>query len=171
MNNRTHYIRRASAFFLAFMVSFVLASAYAVAFAGTVVTHVHDGDTYLVNASGVTYKVRLWAVDAPEVGQAGCAAARDAAAEMLKGQSIKVMSRGESYGRVVGQVLMKDGTDLSQQLLLEGLVLLDERYSKKLAYREAQAEAKMFRRGLWNTDFTPPWTWRKQHSSRGKVCQ
>lgn len=138
------------------------------AFASSVVS-VHDGDTFMVNTAGNVYKVRLWAVDAPELGQPGCAAARDAAADLLKGEDVKVLARGTSYNRTVGQVLTAKG-DLSLLLLQDGLVLLDERYSKKLEYRLAQSEARVNKRGLWGTKFTPPWVWRKQHSSRGKGC-
>lgn len=172
MNISHRYIRRSSAFFLALTMLVMLSvlGSCAQSASAAVIIRAHDGDTFHVHDGGSEYKVRLWAVDAPERGQPGCGAALMAMTDMAVGESLKITARGKSYDRTVAQVQTKRG-DLAEMLLREGLVLLDERYSKKLEYRNAQSEAQANRRGLWGTKFTQPWVWRKQHTSRGKACE
>lgn len=139
------------------------------ALAGSSVEHVHDGDTFTMSDGTSSYRVRLWAVDAPELGQEGCAAARNFASAMVA-NGITLVRKGSSYDRVVAQVLTRHG-DLATLMLAGGFVMLDERYSKRTDYRAAQEFAETNRLGIWANDPTPPWQWRKSNSSRGKACE
>lgn len=137
--------------------------------AGGNVEHVHDGDTFTLRDGASSHRVRLWAVDAPELGQEGCAAARNFASAMVA-NGITLVRKGSSYDRVVAQVLTRHG-DLATLMLAGGFVMLDERYSKRTDYRAAQEFAKTNRLGIWAANPTPPWQWRKSNSSRGKACE
>ena len=173
MTHKHVFIRRTSALFL-WLWALVLVASVAAAISpvqAAIVTQVHDGDTlHAVMSDGTERRVRLWAVDAPELGQPGCAAARAALHEITKGEEVRLIPRGTSYDRVVAQLLIEGG-DVAEILLRSGVVLLDERYSKRPAYTRAQDEARIYKRGVWAAERTPPWVWRKHNSSRGKACE
>lgn len=168
MTHKHPFIRRTSAFFL-YLTFFVMAASVTSCAVAATVLSANDGDTFRVQDAGAKYKVRLWAVDAPERGQPGCDAALDAVMDITASGDVKITRKGKSYDRIVAQVQTPKG-DLAEILLANGLVLLDERYSKNVEYRAAQSNAKANKLGLWATEFTAPWVWRKSHSSRGKGC-
>ncbi len=87
-------------------------------FAGQV-TRVVDGDTFWV--SGQRTRIRVWGLDAPEVGRAGGSAAAAQLAGLISGRSVQCRMRDvDRYGRVVGQCWLPDGRDIAAAMIASG---------------------------------------------------
>ncbi len=137
------------------------------AFSGLVVG-VTDGDTIKVMRDGREAKVRLASIDCPERGQAFGRSARYATTALVLGKTVTVVTEGrDQYGRIVGEVLLPDGSSLNRALVRAGWAWEFRRYSKDRTLAEIEAEARAARRGLW-ADPHPvsPWAYRKQYRSR-----
>jgi len=150
----------------------VLAIAIAAALAGCLphdsfegrCVKVYDGDTIEVMAGGPTsLRVRLHAIDSPEKGQPFSNAARKRTRELVQGKGVRVEVRDrDQYDRLVARVYV-EGSDVSEQLISEGLAWHYTRYSSELALGRAQREARKARRGLWqDPDPVPPWEFRRR---------
>ncbi|MGR3421462.1 MAG: thermonuclease family protein [Paracoccus sp. (in: a-proteobacteria)] len=87
-------------------------------FAGQV-TRVVDGDTFWV--SGQRTRIRVWGLDAPEVGRAGGSAAMAQLAGLAYGRSVQCRMRDvDRYGRIVGQCWLPDGRDIGAAMIASG---------------------------------------------------
>jgi endonuclease YncB( thermonuclease family) len=71
------------------------------------------------------------------------------------------------YGRVLGKVLL-DGEDMNLEQIRAGLAWHYKKYqgeqtvSDRVAYSDAEMEARRYERGLWgDPDPVPPWDYRK----------
>lgn len=126
------------------------------------VVGVTDGDTIKVlDADKVEHRVRLAGVDAPERKQPFSAKAKEALSKLVFEKEVTVaVTDRDRYGRLVGKV--KQGqTDVNTELVLKGWCWRYDAYDKKGEYREAQAEAKAAKRGLWADPVpVPPWEFR-----------
>ena len=146
-----------------------------------VIVRVSDADTFVCERSDHSQvKVRLFAVDAPEVkhrlrekDQPGGQEALKYARDNWQGKEVTVTPKGESYGRVVAEVTEK-GTEKSigLDLVAHGHAQVDQRYSKSKPLLAAESEARKEKRGLWKdgeSGVIAPWDWRKQQRNvRGK---
>jgi micrococcal nuclease len=132
------------------------------------VVSVHDGDTFTgVNESNQQVKVRLDAVDAPELGQPYGQASRKALGEMIFGKVVTVITKKhDRYGRAIGHVLIEK-RDINLELLEEGAVWHYEDYDHNKRLREAEQSARAAKKGLWR-DAAPiaPWDWRRNEKER-----
>jgi micrococcal nuclease len=132
------------------------------------VTGVHDGDTFTgVNDRNEEIKVRLDAVDAPELGQPFGRASEKALADKIFGKLVTVIrKKHDRYGRTIGHVLL-DKRDINLELLEEGAVWHYEEYDHNKRLREAEQLARAAKKGLWHDAHpTPPWDWRKSEKER-----
>lgn len=87
-------------------------------FAGQV-TRVVDGDTFWTN--GQRTRIRVWGLDAPEVGRAGGSAATAQLAGLVSGRSVQCRMRDvDRYGRIVGQCWLPDGRDIAAAMIASG---------------------------------------------------
>ena len=87
-------------------------------FAGQV-TRVVDGDTFWV--SGQRTRIRVWGLDAPEIGRAGGSAAMARLAGLVSGRSVQCRMRDvDRYGRIVGQCWLPDGRDIGAAMIASG---------------------------------------------------
>ena len=119
------------------------------------VLRVVDGDTYDVLAGGVTYRVRLMGVDAPEPDQPYGHQAADSVARLLgPKRPVLVTRRGvDLYGRALATLRLpvagKPALALDSLLVVRGWAWAwDPR--RRIAGRAAQqASAVAGRRGLW----------------------
>ncbi|WP_235184125.1 thermonuclease family protein [Hymenobacter sp. IS2118] len=137
--------------------------------AGRVVRLV-DADTYDVLAGGVTYRVRLMGVDAPEPDQPYGHQAADSVARLLgPKQSVLVTRRGvDLYGRALATVRLpvagKPALALDSLLVVRGWAWAFDP-KRRIAGRAAQqASAVAGRRGLWKcgaVGVLAPRQWRK----------
>jgi endonuclease YncB( thermonuclease family) len=135
-------------------------------FSGKVIG-VSDGDTITVLQNRTDTRVRLHGVDCPEKGQAFGNRAKEFTADLVLGQSVTIRPRGvDRYGRTVGEVLLPDGRNLSEELVRSGFAWWFRKYAasdKSLARLEADAHTA--RKGLWaDLHPVPPWEWRDQRA-------
>jgi endonuclease YncB( thermonuclease family) len=123
-----------------------------------VVKSVYDGDT--VTLSDGT-KVRLAHVNTPELRPAEpwAAEARDAAAALVLGREVEVLTDGtrDRYGRLVAS-LRVGGVDLGTQLVEQGLghvFVVPPEGGDVSALLVSQAAARAAKRGMWSNRESP----------------
>jgi endonuclease YncB( thermonuclease family) len=132
------------------------------------VVSVHDGDTFTgINQANEQVKIRLDAVDAPELSQPYGQASRKALGDKIFGKTVTVITKKhDRYGRTIGHVLI-DRRDVNLELLEEGAVWHYEQYDHNKRLREAEASARAAKKGLWkDPNAIPPWEWRKGERER-----
>ena len=128
-----------------------------------------DGDSLVLDVGGSQYRIELSGIDAPELNQAWGQAAADRLKHALTGGFVVVDSADTAPdGRVHGRLTYKN-RDNGLDLLHEGLAwctigpVTETPYDTNHPYRDAEAEARQARRGLWSDEHAiPPWEWRKQ---------
>lgn len=131
-----------------------------------VVLSARDGDSLLVRQpDGRAVAVRLYGVDCPELGQPYGDAARDLTRRLV-GQTIEVQpTGGRSWRRTVAVIVLPGGGTLQAALVGAGLAWVDGRFCRRPEcddWRQAQAQAREARRGLWvDEGAVPPWVWRR----------
>ncbi|MGH8671553.1 MAG: thermonuclease family protein [Burkholderiales bacterium] len=133
-----------------------------------------DGDSLVVtDAGGTSHRVRLAAIDAPELGQAFGKSAQRSLSTMVLGKAVTVEYRArDSYGRIVGKVFSA-GEDINLRQIAAGMAWHYKRYQGEQAsperrrYARAEIEARAKRLGLWR-DSAPlaPWDFRHPRSGR-----
>ncbi len=72
-----------------------------------------------------------------------------------------VTCKGDSrdrYDRLIA-VCYIGGADINEQMVLQGWALAYRRYSTD--YVRAEKAAKSLSRGMWGSQFVPPWEWRR----------
>ena len=132
------------------------------------VVSVHDGDTITgLGESKIQYKIRLDAIDAPELGQPFGQASKKALSEKVFGKDVVVIPKTkDKYGRTVGHILI-DGRDVNLLMLEEGMAWHYKHYDHNARLARAEEEARAAKNGLWSDgDPVPPWEWRKEHQHR-----
>ena len=132
------------------------------------VVSVHDGDTITgLDESKTQYKIRLDAIDAPELGQPFGQASKKALSEKVFGKDVVVIPKTkDKYGRTVGHILI-DGRDVNLMMLEEGMAWHYKHYDRNARLARAEDEARAAKKGLWSDgEPVPPWDWRKEHQHR-----
>lgn len=137
---------------------------------GTVVA-ISDGDTMTVlDASRRQHRVRLAAIDAPERRQAFGTKSRESLSAMAFRKDVVDFQKTDKYRRVLGRVLAA-GQDVGLAQIRAGMAWHNVAYAKeqtplnRIAYSEAESEARGLRRGLWSEpNPQPPWEFR--HAGR-----
>jgi endonuclease YncB( thermonuclease family) len=110
-----------------------------------------DGDSFVADCTGGEVEVRMFGIDAPEMKQEPWG---DRSREALRGLlprfgsvELRVMDR-DRYDRTVAQVRVGE-RDIGLEMVRQGRAVVYEQYNDSPAYRQAQAEAKQARRGIW----------------------
>ena len=143
---------------------------------GKVVT-VHNGNTITVlDTAQQTWNVRLAAIDAPELVQAGGEAAKHELTDLVFGQPVRIeYARTNLYGQVVGKVFVKTPNpapytwyDVNLAMVRRGLVWhytesdTDQTPHDRDFYTLAEADARKAGIGIWaDKNPIPPWAFRK----------
>ncbi len=148
--------------------SLILVFSSAQAFAEQVrVVRVSDGDTVHVEPvdGGERMRVRLYGIDCPEKDQPHGSIAAAYLTKAALYQEVELTSYSKDrYGRILG-VLEKDGENLNQNMVRDGLAWVYTRYCKKdfcKDWESLQKQARINKTGLWeNPDAVSPWKWRK----------
>jgi endonuclease YncB( thermonuclease family) len=127
-----------------------------------------DGDTIEIHGE----RVRILDIDAPESRQTctrpdgvewrcGQRAAL-ALSDWIGRQTVACGTTGKDrYGRWLARCTV-GGADMGEWLVKSGWALDYVEYSYG-RYTTVEAEAKAAQRGLWSSNFQPPWEWRKAH--------
>lgn len=130
------------------------------------VAGVTDGDTIKVRIHGVTERVRVIGIDAPELNPRECYAQQAASRMQSLVQSTSVRLTADKsqadrdrHGRLLRHVWLADGRSVSQ-LLIGGGYGVEYTYAKpyagQAAYRSAQAAAKAKHLGIWSSGCAVP---------------
>lgn len=132
------------------------------------VVSVHDGDTIrLKDMGGTVDRVRLAGIDAPEITQPfGRESQTELSLALSSKRVIIQYQKRDKYGRLVGKVLL-DGRDICLDQVKKGMAWHFKRYEQeqdsldRIAYAEAEADARARRIGLWaDSSPQPPWIFR-----------
>ncbi len=128
-----------------------------------------DGDTLRLGRT----RLRLDGIDAPETGQTcqgangpwRCGAAATKHLWLLTGgQTVICEKTGtDGYGRTLARCRI-GGADIGSEMVRAGLAMAYRRYS--LRYLSEELAARAARRGIWATEFTAPWEWRRAGADR-----
>ena len=123
-----------------------------------------DGDTLQIQDA----RIRLHGIDAPE-SQKTCRSgttiwhcgrsSTNALNERLSGHPVSCHARAQDrYGRTIA-VCTVSGEDINAWLVSQGWALAYRKYS--LDYTAHEDLARSHRRGIWSSEFIPPWRWRR----------
>jgi micrococcal nuclease len=132
------------------------------------VVGVHDGDTLTgLTAEKEQVKIRMDAIDAPEIRQPFGQAAKKALSDKIFGKQVTVTTKKKDrYGRTVGHVLLGK-RDINLEMLEEGMAWHYREYSNNPRLQQAEDEAKANNKGLWSDpNSVAPWDWRKSEKER-----
>ena len=131
------------------------------------VVKVSDGDTVWVKDGDERVKVRLDKIDAPESDQKWGKESREALAQMVMGREVELEGdKTDRYGRRLS-VIWCEGREVNLELVKLGLAWHYAYHDKTEAYREAEAEARREKRGLWkDPEPVNPYEWRKRKRKR-----
>lgn len=136
----------------------------------TVLT-VRDGDSLKVSRGRKMFEVRLHGIDAPEFTQDYGREARLALKQIVGNGLIKIRPMGKcTYGRVLAQCRLLDGTDIGMRMVESGhaWAYMSNRYKRH------ERRARRAKSGLWAKRYglfglgkpTAPSRYRKAHASR-----
>ncbi len=135
-------------------------------FSGKVIK-VYDADTItvLIETDGEfeKKKIRLNGIDAPEKAQAYGKKAKQFASDLVHGEVVTIVEHGEDrYKRIIGDVLLEDGTSLNQEIVKAGYAWWYFKYSDDRELGQLELDAKLAHVGLWKAkNPVPPWVFRK----------
>lgn len=106
--------------------------------------YVIDGDTLNIDGK----RIRLFGIDAPEMGQSQGGLARKALVDFIRGHELKLIPvKTDKYGRLVARVIRDDGEDLADLMVSRGFALASHRYTR--AYTNSQIRARHMGCGFW----------------------
>ena len=118
-----------------------------------------DGDSFITSTG---MEVRLAHIDAPEFDQPWGAEAKAFVTQMILDMEVKLKIIGkDKYGRTLAEVILPDGRNLNQRLVMEGLAWHYRRYSNDWHYQQLEFEARAKKKGLWSGKPIAPWNWRR----------
>ena len=107
------------------------------------VVRIADGDTFTLLVDRTQYRIRLGEIDTPESGQPWGTKAKQALAEKVHRNSVKVeVTDLDRYGRLIGKVWL-GGRDINRELVREGHAWVFRRYfdDRSLLGDERKAKA------------------------------
>ena len=121
------------------------------------VTFVFDGDTIEVATFG---RVRLLGIDAPEIGRGFDTSApfgreaRDRLSGMILHRWVRLEREGpalDAYNRHLAYVMREDGVCVNTAMVRDGFARVTARrpLARLPELKRAEAEAQMFRKGMW----------------------
>lgn len=133
------------------------------------ISHVLDGDSFVIRRRGRPTRVHLVEVDTPELEQPYGQDANDLAETSLIGRSITLaVVDVDGAGDLWAQVYLSKERQLGSLLLQRGLAW--RRPGRALAWKALEDQARQQGRGLWQASSpVAPWSWRHStFSSHGR---
>jgi len=128
-----------------------------------------DGDTFTLDTGAQRLKIRLSAIDTPEMSQPYGDQATQALTDWIAGRVVRVDVAGlDKYGRTLGRVYVHDrwwitSTDINARLVAQGFAWVYRQYNHDPRLIELETEARAAQRGLWSLPMDqqiPPWDFR-----------
>jgi len=138
-----------------------------------VVRHVADGDGGLLKYGSEILPFRLWAIDAPELGQHYFHQARAALSELVHHELVEFESMSmDTYGRHIVRMFIIDGPDVGLEMVKLGLAWLVPRCRGDVVlYQSAFSVARARRSGLFiEENPVPPWVFRRRKPTRQQAA-
>ena len=142
------------------------------------VIDVQDGDTLTIGSSGVSYKIRLDSIDAPELAQSFGSESKLALEKLVIGKNIKVAySKSDKYGRIIGAIFTDACLFVNLEQVAKGMAWFYKAYQCEIdadlrtKYAEAQNNAFNAKLGLWSeNDPAAPWFYRNGVDPVTPIC-
>jgi len=139
-----------------------------------IVTRVIDGDTLMIQLESGPIRVRLHAMDAPEMNQPGGPEAKQALIALVRGRAVELQPvEQDRYERLVAVVRM-GALEINREMIRQGHAWAYRRHMSRSApgYCTDEARARNAGRGLWRVSRrdTPslariaPWEWRRRNT-------
>lgn len=134
---------------------------------------IHDGDTVsVIDSQNVKHKLRLYAIDAPELAQSsGKESMKNLVRLLPKQKTVRVeVENKDRYGREVATIYLDD-KNINRQQIAEGWAWHYKQYDKKFNkdYDQLEKSAKDQRLGLWHyPNAKEPWEYRKSNREKAK---
>ncbi len=130
------------------------------------VVRVADGDTLsILEDNGEQHKVRLFAIDSPELKQTYGPQARDLLADLVYQKQVGLnVVEIDQYDRMVAVVYL-DGKDINRALVASGAAWWYRYHGPhERALEHAEEQAREQHLGLWGVTDSPqaPWDWRRE---------
>jgi micrococcal nuclease len=130
------------------------------------VVGVSDGDRIMVLHKGKGEKIRLYGIDAADIGQTFGERAKKFTFDTVYGQTVNVETMGKDPNdRTVGIVTV-DGQSLNESLIQNGLAWVYQKYCKAAfceKWLSLEIVARYNKIGLWSEpNPTPPWEFRQE---------
>lgn len=129
------------------------------------VTGIKDGDTFKIFFNKTEKTIRLTHIDCPEKKQAFGNKAKLFASDICFGKMVMIKTNGKTdrYNRILGEVILKNGTNVNKELVKNGLAWHYKKYSNDKDYSKLEIKSRKNKIGLWQ-DKEPiaPWDWRKK---------
>lgn len=133
------------------------------------ITAIKDGDTFKVLYDGSEKTIRLAHIDCPEKKQPFGTRAKWFASQLCFGKIVIVKTEGKTdrYNRIIGEIILQDGTNVNKELVKNGFAWHFKKYSKNMEYANLEISAKEKKIGLWQEENPiAPWEWRKLRKKR-----
>lgn len=125
-----------------------------------------DGDTFdLLTKRKKTIRIRMEGIDAPEKGMPFYRASKNHLGKLCYKKDIKLLITGkDSRDRLLGYTYLKDGTELSQEMIKAGYAWHFKKYNSDPLLSRLEVEARKAKLGLWiNENPMEPGINRKLH--------
>ncbi|MEJ2407072.1 MAG: thermonuclease family protein [Candidatus Thiodiazotropha sp.] len=132
---------------------------------GCSVLSVYDGDTMTVRCNGDKVKLRLYCIDAPEIGQSPWGVrSRDSLRRMSGDRVDVVLYYRDRYKRMVSEI-HSGRKNLNLSLVENGEAAVYPRYCDDAVYDRAEERARSRKLGIWSDAglHQTPWRWRAIH--------
>ncbi|WP_158380280.1 thermonuclease family protein [Candidatus Williamhamiltonella defendens] len=139
------------------------------------VVSVHDGDTLiLLTPEKKQIKIRLAAIDTPEIGQPYGKKAQKSLSDLVFDKNLTARSnQKDQYGRFLAQLYL-GGVWINAEMVKQGdawVYRQHSRHSRDPLLLAFETHARKEKKGLWalpESQRVPPWEWRKSRRTQGK---
>ena len=128
------------------------------------VIRVIDGDSIHVKRANDQYIIiRLFGIDAPELGQSYGKAAKKKLMQLVDNQLLSVqLLEKDTYGRTLALLYNKDGININLEMVKTGYAWVYRKYHADPKWLQFENRAKEKRLGLWKKRSPkPPWIFRR----------
>lgn len=125
------------------------------------VSSIIDGNTIIVEQSGMPLEITLESIDAPELNQKFGMESKEFLSALLLDKKVTVDAvRTLEYRKISGVVHLED-LDINRKMISAGLAWYDERNGYNPLLKDVQKEAKNSKVGIWS-EKSPiaPWVFR-----------
>lgn len=129
---------------------------------------VHEGDRLTIHHQGRKDMVYLRDVDCPELKQPYGKQAKHATAAYIANREVVVRElHQDRQGRMVADILLRDGRQVAHELVKEGLAWVRPGGSQDQSLKDMEELARASGKGLWSDpNPVPPWKWKPTKPAR-----